>query len=131
MLNEMFKPVDCPIQPLDERVTVQIAKSKTKTSGGIHLISDIQDAEKWNQQTAKVVALGENAFKNRNGLVLPGERKPTFNLGDYVRIPLHGGDKVEVKYGTSEDDVVLFITVKWYDIIGKITGDPLLIKTIL
>lgn len=127
----MFPDVECPIAPLDERVTVQMASCQKKSKGGILLISDVQDAEKWNQQTAKVVALGENAFKNRNGLVLPGNREPIFSIGDFVRIPLHGADKVEVKYGEVDEDICLFITCKWYDIIGKITGNPLSIKTIL
>lgn len=131
-LLELFPEFDCPIQPIDERVTVQVQSARTKTTTGLYLPQDTQDAEKWNQQTAKVVALGERAFTHKNGLRLP-DPKNVYAIGDFVRVPLYGGDKVEVKEFTDREasNTVLFVTYKWYEIIAQITGDPLSIKTII
>lgn len=128
-LLELFPEFDCPIQPIDERITVQVQSARKQTKSGLFLAQDTQDAEKWHQQTAKVVALGERAFTHKNGLKLPDPLK-VYNEGDFVRVPLYGGDKVEVRTD-KEDETVLFVTYKWYEVIGKITGDPLSIKTII
>lgn len=128
-LEELFPEFDCPIQPIDERITVQVQSARTKTNSGLFLAQDTQDAEKWHQQTAKVVALGERAFTHKNGLRLP-DPFHGYKVGDYVRIPMFGADKVEVRTG-HDQDTVLFATYKWYEVIGKITGDPLSIKTII
>ena len=128
-LDELFPEFDCPIQPIDERITVQVQSARTKTNSGLFLAQDTQDAEKWHQQTAKVVALGERAFTHKNGLRLP-DPKEVYGIGDFVRVPLYGGDKVEVRTGVDQD-TVLFVTYKWYEIIAQITGDPLSIKTII
>lgn len=128
-LLELFPEFKCPLKPIDERITVQIQSARKQTKSGLYLAQDTQDAEKWHQQTAKVVALGERAFTHKNGLKLP-DPTAVYAVGDFVRVPLYGGDKVEVRTD-KEDETVLFVTYKWYEIIAEITGDPLSIKTII
>lgn len=127
-LLELFPDFTCPIQPIDERVTVQIQSAREKV-GGLFLATETQDNERWHQQTAKVVALGERAFTHKNGLKLP-DPFTAYGVGDFVRVPLYGGDKVEVRTEL-ENVTALFVTYKWYEVIGKITGDPLVIKTVI
>jgi hypothetical protein len=65
-LDEAFPPIDAGVKPFGSRVLCQIRLAKKKTKGGIILTGDTKDTETWNTQVAKVVAVGDLAFKNRN-----------------------------------------------------------------
>ncbi len=125
-IDDAFPPVEPGVQPFGSRVVVQIRSPKKKTKGGIILTEDAKDTEMWNTQVAKVIAVGELAFKNRN----TQEAWPEGSWcqpGDFVRVPKYGGDKWSVRLG--EDDAeVLFVIFNDLDLIGKVTGDPLAMK---
>ena len=60
--------------------------AKKKTKGGIILTSETRETDAWNTQIAKVLRVGELAFKNRTTM----ERWPEGNWcepGDFVRVP--------------------------------------------
>ena len=65
-IDEAFPPIDAGVKPFGSRVLCQIRLAKRKTKGGIILTGDTKDTETWNTQVAKVVAVGDLAFKNRN-----------------------------------------------------------------
>lgn len=128
-LEEAFPSVDPGVVPAGSRVLVQIRTPKKKTKGGIILTSETRETELWNVQTAKVVALGSLAFKNRDTMAdwIEGA---WCKVGDFVRCPKYGGDRWSVPTGDGSEEA-LFVVFNDLDIIGKVTGDPLSIKAFI
>lgn len=130
-----FPTIDPDVEPLGNRVLVQYKLPKTVTKGGIVIPEDVRQTELWNTQAAKVLLLGPLAFRNRQ-TGMEWVEKAWCQPGDYVRVPKHGGDKWTVKvkpgegWGVDQDEVLLSL---WDDlqILAKITGDPLSIRTYL
>lgn len=124
-----FPAVVCPIKPLGNRILVQIRLPKTKTKSGFIITSDTQEDVYRNEQTAKVLKIGAGAFH----FPTTGESWKTgawVKEGDFVRVPLHGGDNHWISYGEGEQqDKILFKTFKDYELIGLIEGNPLDVKT--
>lgn len=124
-IDEAFPAVDPGVKPFGSRVLCQIRLAKKKTKGGIILTGDTKDTETWNTQVAKVVAVGDLAFKNRNTQE-PWPEGSWATPGDYVRVPKYGGDKWTVKI--DDDQEVIFVILNDLDLIGVVTGDPLAMK---
>ena len=77
------------------------------------------------QDLVKAVS-NDLAFKNRN----TQEAWPEGSWaapGDFVRVPKYGGDKWTVKI--DDDQEVIFVILNDLDLIGKVTGDPLAMKS--
>lgn len=126
-----FPDVDCGHAPLTQHIVVQLRTPKKMSAGGIVLPDEVRETEKWNTQTAKVVAVGPLAFKDRDTLK-PWPEGPGFAVGDFVRVPLHGGDKWAVNIpGAQVDDHALFLCLRDTDVICKVTGDPLAIIAVV
>ena len=128
-IDEAFPPCDPGIHPFGSRVLVQIRTPKNKTKGGIILTSETRETDAWNTQIAKVVAVGELAFKNRTTMELWPEGS-WCEPGDFVRVPKYGGDRWTVKTASGEDEALLVI-FNDLDLVGKVTGDPLAIKAFI
>jgi co-chaperonin GroES (HSP10) len=124
-IDEAFPPIDSGVKPFGSRVLCQIRLAKKKTKGGIILTGDTKDTETWNTQVAKVVAVGDLAFKNRNTQD-PWPEGSWARPGDFVRVPKYGGDKWTVKI--DDDQEVIFVILNDLDLIGAVTGDPLAMK---
>lgn len=125
-LDYAFPPVETGVAPFGSRVLVQVRRSKRKTKGGIILTDDARETDAWNTQVAKVVAVGELAFHNRDTMA-PWPEGSWCDIGDFVRVPKYGGDKWEVKTADGQDNVMLII-FNDLDLIGRVTGDPLAMK---
>jgi len=108
-LQEAFPDVDPGAIPVGGRVLVQWRNSKsTVTASGIVLVEETKETEKWNNQVAKVVAVGPLAFKKRDTLE-PWPEGNWIEVGDYVRMPKWGGDRWEVVWGDARlGQVALF-----------------------
>lgn len=127
-LQRAFPEVDPGVKPLGSRLLVQIRRApKTTASGNILLTEESKDTEKWNTQIAKVLALGPIAFHNRNTMTLWPEGK-WCSPGDFVRVPKYAGDRWEVAIPGEDNEHALFAIFNDLDIIGLVTGDPLVIK---
>lgn len=127
-MAEAFPAVDAGVQPFGSRVLVQIRTPRRVTRGGIILSTDTKDTEKWNTQVAKVVSLGPLAYKNRDTQILWPEGQ-WCQPGDFVRVPKYGGDRWEVPI--TKDDSAMFVIFNDLDIVGKVTGDPLVVKAFI
>ena len=57
-LNEAFPVVDPGVKPLGARVLIQLRRISKQSKGGIILVEETKDTAKWNNQVAKVVAVG-------------------------------------------------------------------------
>lgn len=125
-LEEAFPAVDPEIVPLGGRVLVQLRRVATKTKGGIVLVEETQDTVKWNNQVAKVIALGQLAFRNRQTME-PWAEGIWVQVGDFIRCPRWNGDRIEVP--VKDGDPVVFVVFNDHELITKLTGDPLKMKT--
>lgn len=125
-MGQAFPEVDPSCVPLGNRVMVQIRRTSTHTRGGIQLVEETKDTVKWNGQVARVHALGPIAFRNRE----TAESWPEgmwVKEGDFIRVPRWGGDRIEVK--AKDGEPVVFVCFQDHEIISKVTGDPLAMKT--
>ena len=131
-LREAFPAVDPGAVPVGGRVLVQFrAAKKTVTSSGIVLVEETKDTEKWNNQVAKVIAIGPLAFKKRDSLE-PWPEGNWIEVGDFVRMPKWGGDRWEVPYGDpTAGETALFSVFNDHEVIAKVTSDPLKVKAFL
>jgi co-chaperonin GroES (HSP10) len=127
-IEEAFPACDPGVEPFGSRVMVQIRTPKKATKGGIILLDDARETEGWNTQTAKVVAVGPLAFRNRNTMELWPEGT-WCAPGDFVRVPKYGGDRWTVKVEGGDD--ALIVIFDDLNIVGKITGDPTKVKAFL
>ena len=123
-----FPDVSPGSAPLGGRILVQLRRTKKK-SGRIILVDETREAEKWNGQVAKVIALGPLAFKHRDTMA-PWPEGSWIELGDYIRVPKWGGDRWERPGPDSEEneDPVLFMVLNDHEVISKVTCDPLSFK---
>lgn len=128
-LESAFPSVEPGIEPLGARVVVQIKTVKTVSAGGILLVEESKDTEKWNTQVAKVISLGPLAFCNRE-TSKPWPEGMWVNVGDFVRVPRWGGDRLEVEV-EGQKEPALFVVFNDHELIAKITGDPLKIKNFI
>lgn len=123
-LEEAFPEIDPGIIPFGSRVLVQIRSARTKSKGGIELVSETREAVQWNQQVGKVVAIGPLAFHNRETMK-PWPEGEWAKVGEYVRVPKYGGDKWERKSPRDPDAMALFALFNDLDLQGRITCNPL------
>lgn len=121
-----FPEIDPGIEPYGDRVLVQLRRVAIKTKGGIGLPAETIAIEKWSTQTAKMVRHGPLAYRHSKDLTAWPEGIWA-DIGDYVRTPKMGGDKMEVDIG-ADGETIIFCIFKASEIIGKIIGDPRKIK---
>jgi len=127
-LEEAFPEADPGVVPFGSRVLCQLRTPKKTTRGGILLLDETRDTDQANTQVAKVRAVGELAFKNRNTMQ-PWPEGTWAAPGDFVRVPKYGGDRWVVK--TEDGEEAIMILFDDLNLIGKVTGDPLAMKAFL
>lgn len=125
-IEEAYPSVDPEFIPAGNQVLFQLRTPKNKTRGGLYLpeISSLEDTNQWNTQVAKVVALGPVSFCDRDTLK-PWPEGAWVKLGQFVRIPLHGGDRWWLPIPGRTDHRALFCVHVDLSIKGIYTGDPL------
>lgn len=129
-LNEAFPYADPGVVPLGSRILVQLRmprgkKTITRKDGStvdLHFSDESKDAEKWNTQVARVIAVGPVAFKNRSTLE-PWPETEWVQPGDFVRVGKYGGDRFEIPL--DDKSKALFAIFNDLEMIAKVTGDPL------
>jgi co-chaperonin GroES (HSP10) len=131
-LQDAFPAVDPGAVPVGGRILVQWRQTiKNTTNSGIVLVEETKETEKWNNQVAKVIALGPLAFKKRDTLE-PWPEGSWVQVGDFVRLPKWGGDRWEVPFGDpNEGETALFSVFNDHEVIAKVTGDPLKVRAFL
>jgi co-chaperonin GroES (HSP10) len=128
-----FPSVEPGAKPLGGRILVQLRRTKKKaTSAGIILVEETKEAEKWNNMVAKVIEIGPLAFKHRETM-LPWPEGSWCVAGDYIRVPKWGGDRWEVKVPGEDDmeDPALFMILNDHEVIAKVTGSPLEMRSFI
>ncbi len=112
---------------------MQLRRTKKKTTaGGIILVEETKEAEKWNNMVAKVIEIGPLAFKNRDTMASWPEGSWVV-AGDYIRVPKWGGERWEVKVDGEDqfEDPALFMILNDHEIIAKVTCSPLEMRSFI
>lgn len=122
-----FPNVSPRVLPLGARVLCQLLSAKPKSAGGIILVEETKETEQWNLQVARVLALGPIAFCNRE-TGLPWREGVWCEPGDFVIIPRWGGQRRTVKNPQTGEEVY-FVTVNDHEIIERVFGNPLELKS--
>lgn len=117
-----FPTIDPGRIPLGKRVIVQLRRTKTVSKGGIELVQDTKETERWNDQVARVVRLGPLAYRNKTTLE-PWPEGAWVNPGDFVSVPRWGGDRWS-KTIEGQKEQVTFAMFNEDEIISIITDDP-------
>jgi co-chaperonin GroES (HSP10) len=125
-LQQAFPDVDSGVIPLGARVLVQLKRTANVTKSGLVIVEETKETVKWNNQVARVVALGPIAYKNRE-TARDWPEGAWVAAGDYVRVPRWGGDRIEIP--VKDGEPVTFAIFQDHEIISKVVGDPLMIKT--
>lgn len=118
-----FPSVEPGAKPLGGRILVQLRRVKKKSQGGLILVSETKEAEKWQNMVAKVVEIGPLAYKHRD--TMQGWPEGSWcEAGEFVRVPKWGGDRWEVPVD-GDDEPALFAIFNDHEVIAKVTADPL------
>jgi hypothetical protein len=129
-LKVSFPDVDPGVVPFGYLVLMQLRTPRRLSKGGLIIPDESRDAERYRVQTGLVRATGPSAFKNRTTLA-PWVEGAWCQVGDFVRCPMYGGDRwiVPVPGGQTKDEHAVFMICKDTDLIGRVTGDPLVVVT--
>ena len=124
-IEDAFPNVDPRCTPVGARIMVQLRRPK-KRVGKIQLIENTRETEKWTGQVGLVREIGPLAFRKRDTME-PWPEGSWCKVGDFIRVPVHGGDRWEVPIpGT--DETAIFLIMNDHEIISKVTGDPMSFK---
>lgn len=117
-MEESFPDVDPNHVPLGQNVLIQIrvARRKASKDSDIELPDEVRATIQANTTVGKVIAVGPLAFKNRNS-GQPWPEGAWVEVGEFVRVPRHGGERWEVPHG---DGVVTFLQLADLQLGGKI-----------
>jgi hypothetical protein len=125
--------IDPPYFPVGTRLLVQLRCSGAYQTllGGkkLWVPEEYQHSQNVRTQTALVRAMGPACFRNR----ATGEAWIEGDWcvpGEFIRVPMYGGDRVSVPVGDEWKRNALFMAMNDSDVIGIIHGNPLAIKTI-
>ena len=117
-VSEFFPEIDPQYRPFGERVLVQYKLVRKKSAGGLILATDTQEVQRENTVMAKIVALGQIAYCNRE-TGQPWPEGHWAKIGDVVLVPKWGGFRFQRKFG---EEVITFATFKDHEIVGCPTG---------
>lgn len=128
-MEQLFPEVDPQFKPFGSKVLIQLRRVVLRTRSGLILTQGTGEAEAWNMQVGKIIAVGPLAFKNRKTF----EEWPEgtwARVGDFVRFPRWGGDRITVPHDKEGEPVVILI-LNDSDLLGAYTGDPRDVKAFL
>jgi co-chaperonin GroES (HSP10) len=127
-IDDAFPVIDTGIEPTGSRILVQIRRPKSVTAGGIILSNYSKEAEQDNTQVAKVIGVGPLSYHNRDTMQ-PWPEGAWCKEGDFVFVPRYAGGRWYVDLPGKKDEKVEFVIFNDLDILGRVKGDPLAVKS--
>ena len=103
-----FPDVEPGAKPCGNQILVQLRTVQSKTSGGIVLVEETKDFNNGNTQLARIVKVGQIAFKDRNS----GEtwkEGAWASVGDIVIIPRWGGFRFEIPIDGTDEKAIFAV----------------------
>lgn len=122
-----FPAIVPKVVPVGARILCQLITPRKTTASGLILIEETKETERWNNQVARVLAMGPLAFCNRETSE-PWKEGMWCEPGDFVIIPRWGGMRRTVKTKQGEDPVY-FVTINDHEVIERVYGNPLELET--
>jgi co-chaperonin GroES (HSP10) len=120
-IEKHFPQVDCGATPCGNQVIIQLRTVPKRSAGGIVLVDETREFNQGNTQIARVIKLGQIAYRDRNSGDVWKEGAWA-DVGDIVLVPRYGGFRFSVPIpGT--DDEAHFAVINDYDIKMRIDGN--------
>lgn len=113
-IEKHFPTVDSGARPTGNQIMIQLRTTPKQSRGGIVLVEETKDFNKGNTQVARVVSLGNIAYRDRTSGDTWKEGAWA-EVGDIVLAPRFGGFRFEVAIPGTEDEAV-FAIINDYDI---------------
>ena len=113
-VKQHFPEVDCGAKPCGNQILVQLRTVAKKSSGGIVLVEETREFNQGNTQLARLVKVGQIAFRNRESGDAWKEGAWA-EVGDIVIMPKYGGFRFEVPIPGSEEKAI-FCLYNDYDV---------------
>jgi len=113
-IKQHFPEVEAGATPCGNQILVQYRTLKEKTAGGIVLVEDTKEFNNGNTQVARIVKIGQIAFKDRSS----GEtwkEGAWAKVGDIVITPRWGGFRFEIPIPGTQD-VATFATFEDFNV---------------
>ena len=113
-VQQHFPTVECGAKPCGNQILVQLRTVAKKSSGGIVLVEETREFNQGNTQVARLVKVGQIAFRNRES----GDswkEGAWAEVGDIVIMPKYGGFRFEVPISGTEDKAI-FCLYNDYDV---------------
>lgn len=107
-IKEHFPDVDPGAKPCGPQIMVQLRTVKKQSTGGIILATETREFNQGNTQVARVVRVGQIAFRDRSSGDLWKEGAWA-EVGDIVLAPRYGGFRFEVQIPGTEDEAIFAI----------------------
>jgi co-chaperonin GroES (HSP10) len=113
-INKHFPQVESGAAVCGNQILVQLRTVSKVSRGGIVLAQDTQDFNQGNTRVARIVQLGQIAFKSRES-GQDWKEGAWAKIGDVVIMPAWGGFRFEVPVPDSQDTAI-FATYNDYDV---------------
>lgn len=127
LFRAAFPKIDPGIEVRGQRILVQLRMPKRESDGGIIVPDDSSDTDKDVMQVGVVVQVSPSAYKTRANAE-PWPEGPWCKVGDFIRVPRYGGDRLAVPVDGLQDPVV-FLTINDFEVLSTLTtADPLTMK---
>lgn len=113
-IEKHFPAVNPGSKPTGNQILIQLRTVPKQSTGGIVLVQETKDFNAGNTQVARVVSLGQIAYRDRNS----GEtwkEGSWAEVGDIVLAPRYGGFRFSVPIPDTEDEA-LFAVINDYDV---------------
>lgn len=101
-VEDLFPEIELNEIALGDNIVVQMKTPPKQSKGGILYSAETQDIEEYSSTVGKVLDIGPTAFhffsqNDESNKPWPGGA--WFKVGDFVRLPRHGGQRIESAYG--------------------------------
>lgn len=119
-IKKHFPEVSAGARPVGNQVMIQL-RTVPKKAGLIELVHETRDFNQGNTQVARLVAVGQIAYRDRGTGDLWKEGAWA-EVGDLILAPRYGGFRFEVPIPGTEDKAI-FAIINDYDIKMTIEGN--------
>ncbi len=121
---DRFPDIDPGVRPAGHRVLIQLKRTTDKVEGSsLYAADETRAVKQYKEKIGKVLATGPCAYRSREtGEVWFGGA--WCKVGDYVRVPVHGGDRWSVVVDGDYCNPVPFVILNDDNVLG-IQDDPL------
>ncbi len=120
-VEQHFPQVESGAKPVGNQILVQLRTVRKKSSGGILLAEETKEYNQGNTQVARLVKLGQIAFKNRDSGDTWKEGAWA-EVNDVVIMPKYGGFRFEIPI-PGKDEKAIFALFNDYDVKLVVEGN--------